>query len=509
MNGTYALILGHVALKLLTFGLNQALISSVDPPTLGLATFLEFITNLILFFSREAVRLSTQRTSSSGVSAEQSVINFGYVPVILSIPLSCLALLWNWPSRTFQEEFLPLPALTLSLVILAVSLALELSVEPLYELNQYHMNLGNKARIESLGILCRGVVTVLLLKRKPLNSSLLAFMCGQLAYSFVQFIGYLKVNVPPGVSCLAQRLPSGGWLDKQVVQVWKALFVQMIFKQVLTEGDKLVINHFFPLSTQAVYAVMLNYGLILARLVFLPIEESSRVWFTKVMATMSDKSDQRRVISALKSIEALCVGYLHFTVLLLMAGIPNAAYVLRLVLRGAAAKWDGTDLFTSFGKYVWYLALLAFNGIFEALFTSVATTKELKYYSYFMTSLCIVFFLVLKLAIEHWHLELSGLILANAVNMSMRIFWCSYHLHNTFVRRFGIHIDKIRVLTYIAKCALLFIVGNGVQQYINGTTTTTTFRQFFNSGVICGISLLVQIFWEYPRIRSYVKRKKE
>lgn len=507
MNGTYALILGQVALKLLTFGLNQALISSVDPSTLGLATYLEFLTNLILFFSREAVRLATQRTSSSSrTSAEQSVINFGYIPFLISIPLSCLIFAWNWPSKTFQDELLPSPALILSLIILVASLALELFVEPLYELNQYHMNLGKKARFESLGILCRGVVTVVFLKLRPFNSSLLAFTCGQLAYSLVQFVGYLLVKVPADIDRLPQRLADGGWLDKQVLHVWKALFLQMLFKQLLTEGDKLVINYFFSLSTQAVYAVMLNYGLILARLVFLPIEESTRVWFTKIMTMSSGKSNKPQVQLALKTIEDVCVGYLHLTVLLLMAGIPNAAYVLRLILRGAASKWDGTDLFTSFGEYVWYLGLLAFNGIFEALFTSVATTKELGNYSYFMTSLCLVFFLVLKLAIDYWHMGLTGLILANAINMLMRIGWCAYHLYNTFVLRFGIPISKLGVLAYVAKCITLYIAGSAVHIYVNGTTTTT-FRQFINSAVICSASLLIQILWELPRIRSYIKRK--
>ncbi|KAH8981677.1 hypothetical protein EDB86DRAFT_2931631, partial [Lactarius hatsudake] len=42
----------------------------------------------------------------------------------------------------------------------------------------------------------------------------------------------------------------------------------------LTEGDKLLISRLSPLADQGGYAIASNYGSLVARVVFQPIEES-------------------------------------------------------------------------------------------------------------------------------------------------------------------------------------------------------------------------------------------
>ena len=67
----------------------------------------------------------------------------------------------------------------------------------------------------------------------------------------------------------------------------------MIFKQFLTEGDKLLISHLCTIEEQGMYAVMANYGSIIARLLFQPLEESTRLMFTKLLNENTFPGDEK------------------------------------------------------------------------------------------------------------------------------------------------------------------------------------------------------------------------
>lgn len=480
MKGTYALIAGQVGLKLFTFVLNQVLLSSVLPQALGLATYLEFLTTTVLIFSREAARLAIQRTPK-GPHAAQSIVNFGWVPLALAGPITAVIVGWNWNTATFQRELLPLAELGWVLALLATAIVLELSVEPLYEYNQYQLGLARKARYEGLAVVVRGVVTVVGLQT---IAPVLAFAVGQVAYSLVLWAGYVTVMLPKGVS----RWPKGG-LDTSVVAVWRSYFVQMFFKQVLTEGDKVAINYYFSIDQQAVYAVMGNYGLIVARLVFQPLEELVRVWFTKMAA---DRAQARQLV------ETLCVFYVNLVVLIAVGGYANAGWGLRLLLlrRGT---WDATELFDTFPVYVLYLGLLAFNGVFEALYTSIASTTDIRRYSYFMTALCLAMVAVLHATIGVGGWGLSGLIAANAVNMGLRIAWCGRHL----MAYFGV--GYAPVAAYVAKYIALYVVVAAVQYLLIGFQSSSL-KQVVVSAGVCVSCLAVQLFMERRRVRQYISR---
>ena len=64
--GATFLMMGQLFTKLVTFILNNLLIRFLSPRIFGITAFLEFIQGTVLFFSRDAIRLSALRISDSG-----------------------------------------------------------------------------------------------------------------------------------------------------------------------------------------------------------------------------------------------------------------------------------------------------------------------------------------------------------------------------------------------------------------------------------------------------------
>lgn len=76
-----------------------------------------------------------------------------------------------------------------------------------------------------------------------------------------------------------------------------SFYKQSFLKQILTEGERYVMTFLNVLSfgDQGVYDVINNLGSMVARLVFLPLEESFYVFFARVLVRGSDVKSQNQV----------------------------------------------------------------------------------------------------------------------------------------------------------------------------------------------------------------------
>ncbi|ODV58708.1 glycolipid translocation protein [Ascoidea rubescens DSM 1968] len=81
------------------------------------------------------------------------------------------------------------------------------------------------------------------------------------------------------------------YLDPVVFNHWKSVFSQFCFKHFLTEGDTFIINSFCSLNDQGIYSLILNYGSLLTRFIYLPIEESLRIYLTKLLKSNINTSN--------------------------------------------------------------------------------------------------------------------------------------------------------------------------------------------------------------------------
>lgn len=530
--GASFLMLTQLFTKMLTFLLNQLLIRLISPRVFGISAFLEFIVSMVLFFSREGERLSIQRTReiSPGSTGSmklrkgkyiegttegtlQSIINFGYIPLVVGGPLSVVILAWQYNSQTFQESLLILPYYRATIFLVWLLMILELAAEPLYAINQFQLNFGKRSKHESIGVFGRciitfTVITVVLRTSRVSNLeydglAVMAFAFGQFGYSLLIFLQYhlsfAKENrrkLPEEQNSLliskihTQSETGDYYFDTKILAIWRSLFILMIFKHFLTEGDKLLINYLCTVEQQGTYAVVCNYGSIIARLVFQPIEESLRLLFTKMLSIKSDENIKK----SYHIMRYLGIFYLNLSLLIGIAGYTNAAYFLLILLGGKASKWANTGIFDIFPQYILYIPFLAFNGILEAFFNSVADSSDIRRFSIFMSLLTFIVLCSLYVFISHLGLGLSGLILANALNMVLRIGYCSIFIIS-FYSRNGLKINYKDIWKRISRSLATFIIAAYCQYVaLNNSVKSNSIADVIKSTFLCLVYLVFMIY---------------
>lgn len=201
-----------------------------------------------------------------------------------------------------------------------------------------------------------------------------------------------------------------------------SLSLQSGLKYFLTQGDSLLITTFASLTDQGAYALASNYGGLIARMLFQPIEESSRNLFARLCATSSKSSqpDQANVRQAKKVLTDILKLYNIIGLIACGIGPTVAPLLLRIV---AGVRWADTEAGEVLATYCYYIPLLALNGVTEGFVAAVATNEELYVQSIYMGGFfagfagsTFVFMSVLKMGAE-------GLVWANCVNMALRIVW--------------------------------------------------------------------------------------
>lgn len=495
-SGVSLLVLTQVFTKLATFALNQGLIRLISPEVFGVASYLEFILSTVLFFSREAGRLAVQRTSPS--SGLHTVINSGFVPLAIGLPVTLLVCWSQALADVFTSVLAPLPYSKLAIAFQVAAGVLELAAEPMYALNQYQLNFGARSKYESWAVSARCVVTfaVVAASARLIGGNVdgwavVAFTLGQLAYLLVLLVSYARTFAHP-----YKITNKSGYFDPHVLQIWKSVFIQMIFKHLLTEGDHLLINYLCSVTEQGVYSVISNYGSMVARLLFQPIEESFRLSFTRIL---SDKSPDN-VAKSHRIVGYLLIFYLNLSILLLLGGTPNASFLLQFVI-GRSSKWAQTNIFEVFPQYVIYLPFLAFNGVLEAFFASVSSESDIRRFSLFMSFLAAAVFALLYILIGQLQWGLTGLIAANIANMFLRIVYCSVYLCR-FYSTNGAGLSSLvrRVAPALATGSFFALV-----QYQQGTTTTLI--GLVKSAALCAVALLVLVYNERALLLPLLKKK--
>lgn len=248
------------------------------------------------------------------------------------------------------------------------------------------------------------------------------------------------------------------------------LYVQSGIKYLLTEGDSILIGTFASLQVQGIYGLASNYGGLLARIVFAPIEESSRNLFAKLCShtpegkveelqhssnqarpqnrntkqsseetwsgatsksfipnTKPNDVDRARIV--LTSILRL---YMLLALVCISLGPHIAPQLLRLV---AGERWISTGAGSVLAAYTYYIPLLAMNGVSEAFVAAVATNAELRQQSIAMAVYFVLFASAVYTFLRIVNMGGEGLVWANCLNMACRIVWNTWFIRNYFGRK--------------------------------------------------------------------------
>ncbi|KAL2039746.1 hypothetical protein N7G274_007605 [Stereocaulon virgatum] len=452
------LVLNQIGTRALTFAVNQLLLRYLSPKTYGVATQLELFSVSILYFSRESLRVALQRQHGDDDSEKaehvggrgpendhrrsalghgttrriQEVVNISHIAFGLGVPLTAF-FAWLY-LRSANSVVLATAHLHSSLYIYALATLLELLIEPAFAVAKQQMLDGTRVWAEFRASLTKCLVTcatAIWASRTGRDVGVLPFAMGQLSYAVVLNLVYVWNIVPictrNGASLLSKTInPNNMYFlsrfSRPLITIAATFYGQAIFNQILTSGDSYLIAALATLPAQGAYALASNYGGLLARMLFQPIEEASRSLFGRLPTKDSPptKSTNRIVQQAVAHLTNTLHFYSLLSLFAISLGPPLSPPLLRTL---AGARWTVTEAPAVLAAYCYLIPLLAINGILEAFVSAVATPAQIRAQSSWkMAQLCAfagTSFIALKIA----YMDAPGLVVANAVTMISRIAW--------------------------------------------------------------------------------------
>ncbi|KAG6044149.1 hypothetical protein E4U17_000663 [Claviceps sp. LM77 group G4] len=470
VRGASLLILLQVTSRLVTFVANQLLLRYLTAPLLGLATQLEVYYISVLFFSRESLRVAIQRQGKQTVHHagkpetdaaksqqqavsrdDQAIVNLGFLAIVLGIFVS-IGLGWLYLAHGVSDSTRQTtPHLTTALYLYGIASFIELLSEPCFVLMQTRLAFGTRATAESLATFLRCIVVVgsaVWASGRGVSLGLLPFALGQLTYGTVLLVVYLISGYGLASSCGFSLLPHpvstdgdfiASYLYRPTLRLAGSMMAQSLFKHLLTQGDTFLISLFSTPEIQGNYALANNYGGLIARLLFQPVEESGRSYFSNLLsraassaprgadaaaAASAAKDDPEtpspEVKEARQSFRTLTRLYLILSAVVVAIGPFASPSLIALV---AGRRWALEGAGHVLGMYCFYIPFLALNGITESFVASVASEADVHRQSLWMGAFSLTFAASAFIFMHMFPLGAQGLVLANIVNMNCRIVW--------------------------------------------------------------------------------------
>jgi oligosaccharide translocation protein RFT1 len=204
------------------------------------------------------------------------------------------------------------------------------------------------------------------------------------------------------------------------------------------------------LRDQGAYALASNYGGLIARMLFQPIEETSRNIFGQLCNTDAKDATSQKTKSDIMNAKDLLQKVLRFyNILGLVAcaiGPTAAPLLLRLI---AGSRWSNTDATTVLVTYCYYIPLLAINGVTEGFVATTASNAMLNIQSSLMIVWFVAFSASAYIFMRILDLGGSGLVYANCINMALRIIFNSYFILDFFKSKGSVSQHSTSGLTHL------------------------------------------------------------
>lgn len=474
IKGASLLIILQLTSRLATFIANQLLLRYLTAPLLGISTQLEVYYLSVLFFARESLRVAIQRQGTAATTTTkrndeerregQAVVNLGYLAVAIGSVVS-LVLGWMYLTSADNET----PYLATSLQLYGVAAMVELLSEPCFVLMQLRLQFGTRAAAESIATFLRcavvfGSAVWASSPQRNLDLGVLPFALGQMSYGVALLLVYAisgyRLASSVGFSIFPRAVAAvdgdvrywGSYFDRATMSLAGSMIAQSVVKHLLTQGDTLIISFLASPDVQGVYALANNYGGLLARLLFQPVEESSRSYFSRLLVASSPATSVTKDPKAVGPSPAVQEAKTNLVTLLrlyvLLSSIivnlgPLAAPPLLAIVAGR--QWSGAGAGTVLAAYCFYIPFLALNGITEAFVASVATESEVHRQSRWMGGFSVAFAASAVLFMKVFPLGAIGLVLANIVNMFCRVIWSGLFI-KSFFKRHGVNFSVKELL---------------------------------------------------------------
>uniref|UniRef100_A0A8C6J7U2 Protein RFT1 homolog n=1 Tax=Melopsittacus undulatus TaxID=13146 RepID=A0A8C6J7U2_MELUD len=402
----------QVLFRAVTFALNAFTLRYLSRELIGVVNVrLTLLYSTVVFLAREAFR----RACLSGSTKRNwtKTINLLWLTVPLGVFWSvCLGLVWLHLLEVPDPSVVP--HYQAGVVAFGLSAIVELLGEPFWVLAQAHLFVRLKVIAESLSVVSKCILTVILVVLYP-QWGLYIFSLAQLLYTsvlvlcyviyFVMFLGSpeaTKKTFP--VTRMKALLPN--LVEDETFVNWKearltwSFFKQSFLKQILTEGEASSI-----------------------------VVESFYVFFAKVLERGKNVKDQKKddVAMAANVLESLLKLVLLTGLTITVFGYAYSQLALDIYGGSMLSSGTGPNLLRCYSLYVLFLAV---NGVTECFTFALMCKEEVDRYNFVMLALSFTF-LCISYFLTHWHGSV-GFILANCFNMGIRIAHSIHYIYDYF-----------------------------------------------------------------------------
>ncbi|XP_056316269.1 protein RFT1 homolog [Danio aesculapii] len=511
-------VLLQVMFRVLTFLLNAFTLRFVSKELIGVVNVrLMLLYSTLVFLSREAFRRACLSGEGAGRNWRQ-VINLLW----LTFPLGCLwgvllVCVWWWVLQAPDPDSIPHYVPAVGLFCLAA--LTELLAEPLWVLAHAHMFVRLKVIAESLAMIAKCLVTVVLVVSAP-QWGLFIFSAAQCVYTgflltcyvlyFIHFLGSEeaeKKSFP--VHRMTDLLPSK--VDHEPLLNWKlttltwSFFKQSFLKQILTEGERYVMTFLNVLNfgDQGVYDIINNLGSMVARFLFLPIEESFYVFFAKVLERGRDVRHQKQeeVSMAAEVLECLLKLVLLIGLIITVFGYAYSHLALDIYGGELLSSGAGPALLRCYSCYV---LLLAINGVTECFVFAAMSKEEVDRYNLVMLGLS-ASFLLLSYWLT-WMFGGVGFILANCCNMALRITHSIVYIRQYFLQSEHRPLWGLRPHSAVLVALGVSAVVTAFSESVFCCDDGWLLRLFHVAiGAVCLLTVVITVFLTETRLVQFVK----
>ena len=420
-----------------SFVAGQWLVSNTSPFQVGFASVHDSALDTALLLARDTSRVaSLSSKNNSSIYAYYSIIFFALTSAVFIYPL--------------DSPFQPF-----------IAGCLELAAEHAFLYNwSISRRLDIKAFIDTYSTIFKSLVHICLIKFLHYDY-FHAALIARIVFSFCFFISYTYIH-PPSLP-----VPKIQFLDDTYISI----FVQLLFKNILSRADHIIIARILDLQSQGSYSFLTNYGALIARIIFSPIEE-----YTKVST------------SSIAHLPVIISFYFYLSIFITIYAPLNTS----LFVNTFFPKF--TTSIPAFKLYWLYIPFLAINGISEALYQSLNTSKEtINHRSRFIVLNSIFYISTIYITISYLDLHIYGLIIANILNMFTRILFCHFNL----TIKIPLFEKRYIIFTLISLTVAIF-----QYKYFNGDVTTL--KQLIISGISAVLLLLCALFNERALIKSLI-----
>ena len=163
-------------------------------------------------------------------------------------------------------------------------------------------------------------------------------------------------------------------------------------------------------------------GSLVARILFQPIDESSRIFFAKSLSTSSSSGEKedKALKTAVQLLSTILLLFTHFLLLLVTFGPPYLTLATAFVLPPRYLQTSAPGILRA---YRFYLPAMAYNGILEAFFASVCTPADLRTQSRMMAAASLSLVATTFAGSRLFGMGDTALVWANTVSMAVRALY--------------------------------------------------------------------------------------